>query len=318
MLADRRALTLFISALLASAFVCPNALAQRGGRLEIKNEKLTTKDGVELHITYYPSGAGKRAVPVVIIHDLKETRQSYSDLAKSLWQPTGPDGQPTGSPGDKFAVITVDLRGHGESVSQSLRGRTRELSAAKLRGGDYVAMVTQDMEAVRRFLVTQNDAGKLNLNALSVVGVGLGAAVGMNWTAADWAAPPLATGKQGQDVKSLVMVSPRWKEDLPVVKAVQQPGLRREVAVLMMYGSKDRRVNADVERIDKQLARDRTKSDTPGERFPDLMKAGVDTDLQGAEWLKQAGEKGVGLISGYLEKHSVEPDFPWSERRQFD
>lgn len=316
MLAARRALTLLLTALVASACLCQTASAQRD-RLKIKNDKLTTKDGVELHITYYPSNAGKRAAPVVIIHDVKETRQTYSDLAKSLWQPVGPDGQP-GAPGSKFAVLTVDLRGHGESVKQTVQGRTRELSASKLRGGDYVAMVTQDMEAIRRFLVTENDAGRLNLNSLSVVGVGLGAAVGMNWTAADWAAPPLATGKQGQDVKSLVMVSPRWKNNLPVAKAVQQPGLRREVAVLMMYGKKDRRVNADVERIDKQLARDRTKSDTPGEQYPDLMKVGVDSDLQGAKWLKQAGDKGVSLITGYLEKHSVEPNFPWSERRHFN
>ncbi|TWT33636.1 Alpha/beta hydrolase family protein [Posidoniimonas corsicana] len=305
MLAARLSL---LAALALTLLAAPPADAQRRRAAEVQNDKLTTRDGVDLHYTYYPSNAGKAAVPVVIIHDLKETRQTYSDLAKELWQ----DGN---SP---YAVVTVDLRGHGESVNQTYRGRTREISAAKLRGDDYVAMVARDMEAVRKFLVTENDAGRLNLNALSVVGVGLGAAVGMNWTATDWAAPPLATVKQGQDVKSLLMVSPRWKENLPVARAVQQPGLRKDVAVLMMYGSENRRVNADVERIEKQLARDRPTPDTPGEKFPSLMKVGVETELQGAKWLKQAGPKGVSLVTGYLQKHSVDPDHPWSERRRFD
>ena len=65
------------------------------------------------------------------------------------------------------------------------------------------------MEAVRGFLVGKNDAGELNLNKLCLVGVGMGATVAVNWAAQDWDAPPLLVGKQGQDVKALVLVSPQ-------------------------------------------------------------------------------------------------------------
>jgi alpha-beta hydrolase superfamily lysophospholipase len=299
---------------LTALIVCPDAWAQRQRRAEIENLKLTTKDGVELAITYYPSTEGKSAVPVVILHDSKETRQTYSELAKRLNRPDNTLGDTHKS----FAVVTVDLRGHGESITQTLGNRSRELSASKLRGGDYAAMVLQDVEAVRKFLLAENEKGKLNLNSLSMIGVGLGAAVGMNWTAKDWAAPPLATGKQGQDVKTLVVVSPRWKENgLSVQNAVRQPGLRNEVAVLMLYGKKDRKVNADVERIEKQLSDNRQQPDATSKKLPDLLEIGVDTELQGDKWLKQEGEKGTQLIIRFLDTYSVQPEHPWTNRKPF-
>ncbi len=300
--------------LLALLVVCPDAWAQRPGRAEIQNQKLTTKDGVELAITYYPSDEGKSAVPVVILHDSKETRQTYSDLAKRLNRPDPEQGD-THKP---FAVVTVDLRGHGESITQTLGGRSRQLSASKLRGADYAAMVLQDMEAVRKFLLAENEKGKVNLNSLSIIGVGLGAAVGMNWTAKDWAAPPLATGKQGQDVKTLVAVSPRWKENgLSVQNAVRQPGLRNQVAVLMLYGEKDRKVNADVQRIEKQLSGNRQQPDPASKQLPNLLVKGVDTELQGDKWLKQAGEGGAQFILRFLNTFSVEPEHPWTNRKAY-
>ena len=66
-------------------------------------------------------------------------------------------------------------------------------------------MAALDMEAVRKFLVDKNDAGELNLNKLCLVGSGMGASVAANWAVQDWSAPPLAVGKQGQDVKALVL-----------------------------------------------------------------------------------------------------------------
>ena len=81
----------------------------------------------------------------------------------------------------------------------------------------------------------KNDQGEINLNELSIIGVGLGASVATIWAAHDWAYPPLAVGKQGQDVKALVLVSPRWKNNgLLIQKAVQQRDVQREIALIMM------------------------------------------------------------------------------------
>ena len=75
------------------------------------NVSLTTKDGVQLRITYYPSTEGQDAVPVVMLHDFGETRAVFNPLATALQNARKPEG-----PGTKLAsraVITVDLRGHG-------------------------------------------------------------------------------------------------------------------------------------------------------------------------------------------------------------
>src|SRR5690606_24011271 len=109
------------------------------------------------------------------------------------------------------AVVTVDLRGHGGSKTMlGPGGRMLKLDANRFQTADFLDMVRFDLEAVRQFLIAENDAGKLNLNKLGVVGSGMGANVALLWAARDWAMPPLAARKQGQDVKALALISPRW------------------------------------------------------------------------------------------------------------
>lgn len=302
---------ILVPALSTLLMVAPAAAAEKA--VAPVNETVTTKDGVQLHLTFYGGGKSKNTAPVVLLHDLKETRHTYSALAKRLANPSREDGDEH-SP---FAVVTVDLRGHGESVTQTYGGRERNLSAGKLRSSDYAAMVLQDMEAVRGYLVEKNDAGELNLNQTSIIGVGLGAVVAMNYCAYDWAMKDLPNIKQGRDIKSLVLVSPRWKlNGLSVLRALKQPGLREEVAVLMMYGSEDRRVNADCERIYKQLSLGRDMTEEPG-KLNDLTKISIPTELQGANWLKQAGDKGSQFMIRFVNEFSVKPAFPWSQRKQY-
>jgi len=308
---------LLFAALLATISLASFSWAVAQTDESSQKKTLTTKDGVSLGITYYPGQAGKDTAPVLMLHDIKESRAIYSNLAKRLQQPGRGDKHKS------FAVLTVDLRGHGDSVSQSLpNGQTRELEAAKLRKNDMIAMVRFDMEAVRKFLVTENDAGRLNLNRLSIVGTGLGAMVATNWAAVDWSMRPLATVKQGQDVKALVLVSPRWSASgLSMKNPLRQAGVREKVAMFLLYGGKDRRVTADVNRIHKQLERYHPKPDEdaqPSEEnaVPTLAQYGPDTELQGSEWLKQIGAQGEDLIIRFLDAHAVQPDFDHLERRQ--
>ena len=221
------------------------ASAQRSSRAPAPEEiKLTTKDGVKLAATYYLSSLGKEAVPIVMLHNFKESRTVFNGLAAALQAPA--EGNR-----DSRAVITVDLRGHGESTIQvSPDGRTRDLDASRLKTYDFQAMVLQDMEAVRRFLVKENDAGQLNLNMLCLLGSGMGANVATYWAAKDWSAPQLATLKQGQDVKALVLASPEWSfRGLPLLRPLRQPGVRQGTFLLYRLRrsgtqSKERRQNS--------------------------------------------------------------------------
>ena len=160
------------------------------------------------------------------------------------------------------------------------------------------------------------DSGKLNLNRLSLMGVGVGASVAANWAAKDWSMPPLAVGKQGQDVKALVLISPRWKNrGLLMHQALRQPGLQRNVGVMLIYGREDRRVTADVRRIYKQLERYHPEPESRNTDNPlDLLALGSDTSLQGKELLRTLGDQGETRIIDFLRIHVSEEDYEWSKR----
>ena len=102
---------------------------------------------------------------MVLLHDYKNTRTIFAPLAQRLQSPGEGEGDRP-----PFAVVTVDLRGHGDSTKQvTPDGFQFELDAARLDKPAVLAMAGLDMEAVRSFLVAKNDAGELNLNKLCLV-----------------------------------------------------------------------------------------------------------------------------------------------------
>ena len=301
--------------LLTAAFVLASiatidAVAQtrfRAGPPE--NVRLQTKDGVGLSVTYYPSSAGQEAAPVVMLHDHKGTQGMFAALARRLQTPGADDKHPS------FAVVTLDLRGHGSSVKQTLpTGQLHEIDAAKLGRQDIVNMGA-DLEAVRRFLVGKNDAGELNLNKLALLGVGMGATVAVNWAAADWVAPPLSIGKQGQDVKALVLVSPRWKyRGILLQQALRVQPLRQNAAWMLIYGDQDREATADALRLYRQLERFHDEPKAVG-ALGSLVSVPLPSALEGSQLLSQAGPQVENQIVDFLRVHAAEQDYPWIQRR---
>lgn len=303
---------------LAFASLASEASAQRKSKTpEPETQKLTTKDGVELSVTYYASTLGKKAAPVILVHDEKGSRHDFKRLATRLQKP---------EPGDEhksFAVVTVDLRGHGDSRRQNKRGREIELDAAKLSVQDVSGMVLGDLESVRKLLVKENDDGKLNLNRLGMVGIGMGAVVATNFAARDWAVPKLASVKQGQDVKAIVMISPEWKiKGLGMQQALRQSGVQRNVATMIHYGNENRGMKRTVDRVYGQLDRyhDDAVESGPAEvlkskdPMASLLTVGYKTKLQGAELLKRGGDRVDRMIAKFLQQHTEDDDYDYSKR----
>jgi pimeloyl-ACP methyl ester carboxylesterase len=271
---------------------------------------------LQLKITYYPSNAGQDAVPVIMLHDYLETRAVFKPLAVALQNPPRPQS-PAAPQLASRAVITVDLRGHGESRSTvAPDGTAMELDANRFRLQDYQSMVVFDLEAVRSFLVEQNDAGALNLNKLCVLGCGMGANVAILWAARDWATPPLAVRKQSQDVKALVLLSPRWNYNgLILVDAMRFPPVQRELSVFLAFGAGDRNIAKDGETLRKIWSRYHPEppADQVQQRKTFYLIA-EDTELQGSKLLtrKEIGPKVVNFIEARLGRQSI----PWIQRKK--
>lgn len=255
---------------------------------------LTTSDGVALVATYYPSKLGKQAVPVLLLHAYKGNRGDLAELALKL-QEVG------------HAVIAPDLRGHGDSSGPE----------GELRADDFAAMAMRrgDLQAVKNFLFDQNNAGKLNIDKLCVVGLEMGAAVALNWALTDWSWPPLASGKQGQDVKALVLISPTWSfNGLRINHAVAHPQIRSQLSVLLITGRRNSRLVREARRL--YNAFDRYHAE-PRRDEPDKQTLWLKTpatSLQSTELLDERGLEVPDMIAEFIELRLVDQNFPWADR----
>ena len=177
---------------------------------------LDTSDGVRLRCTYFgpPSSEevdGKAVVPVILLHDWEGGRKQLLRFGYYL-QNRG------------YAVIVPDLRGHGESTL--VVGADKPLNLERFRKTDVLA-AQKDIERCKKYLVQRHNEGQLNIDLLCVLAVGETSVLATQWTYNDWFAfPPFnAQGiKQGQDVKSLVLISPQKKiAGMSIVPILRQP-----------------------------------------------------------------------------------------------
>lgn len=303
-----------IAAWFSLVWMIPAAWGQSGAGEAVR---IPTRDGVELSATYYPSinaadpALGKKVTPVVLLHDEKDTQGMFSSLVAQLQQAGRKRDEPS------FAVLTVDLRGHGASTKQlGANGAARPLDAAKLTRNDVLAMSAQDMEAVRGFLVGKNDEGQLNLNKLCLVGVGLGATVAVNWAAQDWSAPPLLVGKQGQDVKALVLISPQWKNrGILLQQALRMADLKKGAAWMLIFGEQDPDQAADARRIFRQLEKFHPVPEATQAPPRSLAEVPLRSALEGSGLMSQLGPTIEENIVNFLTIQVASQDLPWSKRR---
>ena len=138
---------------------------------------------------------------------------------------------------------------------------------------DVQTIIARDIEAAKAFLKTENNAERLNLNALVVIGVREGATMAVSWSASDWAFPSVGSVKQGQDVKALVFVSPesqfkgiaieplysnRALMSLPLMVAAGTRGSQKDAAETMI-----RRIEVLKKRMHRGDVKDFTKLELP-------------------------------------------------------
>jgi len=245
--------------------------------------KLSTKDGVVLACTYFPATKeeNKEAniVPVILIHGWNGVGGEFNRLALYL-QSLG------------HAVIVPDLRGHGESVRRRDHDRdTVRIDLKRMRPEEIAGMYLYDVEAVKTHLLEEHNQGKLNIELLTIVGTELGAIVAANWAVLDWSWPILPSLKQGQDVKALVLVSPKQAlKGLKMQPAYRHENVRR-LPTLVLVGTDDRRAYSDAKRMHSKLKRfhaasSRNSRNARGEDVPrTLFLAEFPTSLQGTKLL---------------------------------
>lgn len=280
---------------------------------EISGSQLQTRDGVQLSATFFPGMKEKESVPVLLLHNWKSSRKEFAALAPEL-QKIG------------CAVLVPDLRGHGASTKQMvyLKGglQEKELDAAKFKTPDLAKIATNDMAALRSFLVKKNNAGELNLNKLVVVGSEMGAAIAMRWAAYDWSIPNYehAGIKQSQDVKALVLISPKWSytglDTADILNARGFSAVRDRISVMLLVGGEDARRLKDVETIESKLVTNRSQPEALAERKV-LLVPPFPTKMQAEQLLNFRDFPIPKMICHFIETQVIkdEPDAVWMEHK---
>ena len=114
--------------------------------------KLTTEDDLELSGTYWSprSKRGALAPAALLLHDSGAERDDLKKIAERMWK-------------QGFAVLTVDLRGHGKSV-----GKDHDWNKSDAKKRDSLwAFATRDVEAAAEWLLGQERVHRTNLNLVA-------------------------------------------------------------------------------------------------------------------------------------------------------
>ncbi len=218
----------------------------------------TTRDGQLLSGSYFaPKVAKKTTAPspaALLIHDAKRSRGDFEELASYL-QKKG------------FAVLTMDLRGHGDSETpECCFDKSDEKGQENLW-----SLSARDVETAADFLLEQDGVHSSNL---SIIGVGCGAALAVR------------RANDDENVRSVILVDPE-----PTAYGYNVATGVGELGGLptLILTSKSKREAA--ERLQAQAHKD-----NDGLEFVEVQKLKTDNenplddsklDTQAARWLRE-------------------------------
>ena len=266
------------------------------------------RDMTNIVCTFYAGTKGKDSTPIILLHDHKGNRRDLEALAISLQTLLG------------AAVIAPDLRGHGDSPV--IKAITKAPSVDAFGKPEFEAMIEQDLEAVKKFLVQENDGGRLNIDKLCLVGIGAGGGVASLWGVKDWSWKVLTSGKQGQDVKALVLISPSPNyRGLNIaqglsLKVNSSDRFRTAAAVMIIAGENDSKAKSEAASVAALFKQGRTKEETDRANVETctLFTEYEPTKLQGT---KLVGETSLNVdkkIAAFIQLRVADKPTTWQKR----
>lgn len=277
---------------------------------------LQTKDGLRLSVTWYQGLGEKSSIPFIMMHDWNGGKEDLDHLALQM-QELG------------HSVIVPDLRGHGGS--KMFEGATKEIDRDRMNARAFQA-TTLDIEACKKFLLTKNDEGVLNVDMLTVVAAGKMCVIAAKWAIADWSYPALGGQRQGQDVKALVFLSPERRfKGVDMIRELRHPLFSGRnitpLSVLIAYGTEVRDASSEAKTIHNMMERTREKLELEGKseqernkiitQKQDLFLWGFDTEIQGTDLVHPRANLQLPLNIGkfaYFRLAAKESSFPWAVR----
>jgi hypothetical protein len=249
----------------------------------------------------------KVIAPVMLLHDWGGTMNDLGPLAQYL-QSVG------------HTVIVPDLRGHGRSVT--IANSQVPLDHTKFNKAQ-IASIKRDFEECKKRLIDFNNDGKLNISMLSVLAVGDMCPLATEWTLTDWSFQNVGGLKQGQDVQSLILVSPPKKfQQSSMAQLVRHPllsgGRGVEIPTLVIYGQ-NAKAAKDAQALYRLMKRKRPASEAANaeQRWAEqsLFELPIPSSAEGVELLRPnpALFRFIGMFNFYKISRNAD-QLPWASR----
>lgn len=307
--------------------------AARGQAAKPEKVKFDTVDLVEIQGSFYPGPSQRKSPAVLMIHKIgKDSNQEGWDKLAAALQKAG------------CAVLTFDLRGHGDSKNVQpdfwkvpdnrslVRGFNPNNPKDSIEHKDfnqaYYPALANDIAAAKLFLDKKNDAGDCNSANTILIGAEDGATLGLLWAYSEChrfratnynPLVPLAT-KLDSNPESKDLVACLWlsldsslgNRRTPTDIWVQYVGRDKKVPMAFLYGADDKKGEDYAKRcVNSYIKPDKTK-----QRFT------VESGIKGTKLLGQGlltanletEKKITGYISEFLKEN---PPTDW-ERRDVD
>lgn len=270
------------------------AFGQAPPKASSQDFTLVTKDNMDIKITYFKSTALQEAPVVILLHGKGGNRLVWKAFAEQLQK-------------IDFAVITVDLRGHGESAGG---GEASDKKPDTPKKGELAAMAALDLDAVKKFIFEEHQNKQLNMNKLGIVASDITAIVALGFTELDWektpfddAPTPALRTPRGQDVQAIALLSPEGSganKTLGIIRNLRRP-------VLIIAGSKNATDLKEAKKMFEILAPKK-------EGFEFMYLEQYDSKLRGTDLLGK-GLKTEQHLGTFLIKHVKEARSEWRDRK---
>ena len=289
---------------------CAGAVVQ--AEPTFRAETVSAPDKYPVRFTYYPAIVDKDKNPagpaesgvIMLLHGDKGSRNNWD-------KETAPAGQknfPALLQEQGYAVVSVDLRKHGQSV---IEGQQEPLQT-----DDYLKMAAGDLKAVKDFIQIEHQAKSLNMGKMAVIGVGFSAPVAAAFSQFDWEQPPYDDSPvpaqrtpRGQDVKALVILSPdatagRLSLNKSLVYLTKQ-----NLAFLLIAGKLDPADKGTAKSAFKACGGGTKRTENRAYLYEPEMK------YRGTDMFGKTNQAIENTILKFLELHIKGINVPWVDRR---
>lgn len=316
----------------APASNAPKSVATTANQLLEGSEQeiLETDDGVLLSINYWsPADAGKTTPVVILLHMRGKSQLDWFPLAKELrdngvavvtFDFRGHGDSRAVNPEVYEDPATVERReqerrirnaqglrvvapGSREKIRQkqdnALRPDTIDQAEEFRSGRHFGSFLARDIQAVKRFLIHQNNAGRLNIRRLGLVAAGEGCSVAMVWLDEWEYKDPIRTGhiRQGGDLGALVLVNPIW--NYAGLKAPVSFGEGSDALPILLISGDKGKSQTDAAKF-ARLMRIPLPSETGSRYRPNSVWLKIDSALAGTDLVHAPEFQLTGQIRDFL------------------